>query len=192
MNAETIISCPRCLRQYSVDPEQNGKLAQCHACKATFFVSITTLATGESAFVLVHPIHPCINFMRASCVEFLSNICDLVRLSGRRVSVRDLIRLIKDAFACTSDFHSALWANCLLNQHLKEAFCNASETVVKDRVLDLMGYFVGFLPGRQSEVRDMLEGAVLGVLYSLRQMDGVVEDEDGWIEPFEHEALPPA
>jgi hypothetical protein len=63
MSVEAVISCPRCLRQYAVDPSLGGRIGQCEACKSTFSISLVEVAIGEPAVSLIEPLTLRYNFI---------------------------------------------------------------------------------------------------------------------------------
>jgi hypothetical protein len=91
-------------------------------------------------------------------------VTDLERLAGEEMALESLIVIIKDAFRCNYADRKEQWLASRLNKTLEQAFYRTRETPEHKRVIELMEYFGHYLRTRNQDARDMLEGAVLGVL----------------------------
>lgn len=188
--ADSVISCPHCLRQYAVDASLDGRTGQCNACKSHFVVSMATLSPpADDPVVFDREIGPHISFLREGCAELGRNVCDLILLAGDYVLVNKIRAIIKTIPRNPEELVDKQWREGECNQTLASAFRASITPESKERVEALLDYFLAYLPNRPRFARDMLDSAFLGVLDSVnwdeiaRNLIPGLDETPPWFRP---------
>jgi hypothetical protein len=163
MSARTVVSCPRCLRQYAVDSEMDGKLGQCRQCKSTFYISTTRLSTGEPEFSLTDEVTPHWEFFREGCAEMARNASDLLTLAGEPVTREAICEIVESVPFTRDELMDAHWRRGRCSKTLEKAFIPQG-TPDDERFGKILGYFTWRIPNSSTDALRMLTAAFEGVL----------------------------
>jgi hypothetical protein len=176
MNDQTVISCPRCVRQYRVDSATDRIVAQCGVCKAHFKIVIPVLTgQAEDALVLEGEIEPHYVYFREACETMARNTCELIKLAGGNITAEHVLSIVQNLPRSGEDVVGDTWQSGVLSRVLKLAFERGLPEPEEQKRKQLFEYFLGYIPSRSYCSLDMLQAAFAGVLGGIDWSEAVRE-----------------
>jgi hypothetical protein len=153
-----------CLHQYQAPPSAKGKIGRCARCGAHFAIAIAEwhLPDGEPV-VFDDPIGPRYAFFREGCATFARHAIDLLELAGEPVSYSGILRIVDSLPRHPSDLMDDGWRRGYCKRTMAAA-CHRAGIAEREKVEELLKYFLEHIPSRPYDARDMLTAAFLGVL----------------------------
>src|SRR6185437_6086973 len=92
----SVISCPRCLRQYRANAALNGKQGNCSTCNSYFVISVPSL-TAESgeAIVFDNPLEPHYVFFMEGCMTISAVSHCMLRIANEQITSANVIEFVR-------------------------------------------------------------------------------------------------
>jgi hypothetical protein len=161
MSTKPVISCPRCLRQYSIEPSVT--LAQCGVCKSHFQVAIAELALPGESVTLNRPITAHFNFHYEATAQAARNVKIIFDLAAEPFTTEAVARFMKWMPRSAADLEESHWRDEYCNQVMRRA-CDSPNFIDKSKAQEATMFFLGHALTRDSDALDMLIAAFAGVL----------------------------
>ncbi|WP_337177531.1 hypothetical protein [Paludisphaera sp.] len=158
-----VATCPRCIRQYQLQADQEGKEVRCGGCDTVFIVGFCReVVAPADREVLKTPLAVHVTSARHAAELIVQKTFQAFQLAGKRPTRRDASAFVASIPRCSSDITDPNYRNRLCLSILDEAYI--ARNVEADEVIR---YFLYDVPDLHPNARDLIEAAIIGTFCGL-------------------------